>query len=312
MDGYRKIAKNWIIPFLGKVDVREVDARVLNRFLNRIATEPKKRHYKDGVHAEPDAKPISGTMQAKVFQQIHQLFDFAVRNGIIASNPADRVAPPRKDSHEAAILEIEDMQKLFALMEGMTPQWKAVFSLLLFSGMRPSELCGLNWADLQGNLLNIRAGSYKPKGQPTQRTSRPKTRGSVRDILLSSDVLAALTAHQAAQQEMKETAGDDWPDRAAMFTDTSGRRISLSTIQSHWTHLCAKNGLPKVGIYSLRHSATSLMILEGLSVRDIASRLGHSTPALVLSTYSHSFADANERATAAITAAFEKIKRGEK
>ena len=197
-------------------------------------------------------------------------------------------------------------------MEGMTPQWKAVFSLLLFSGMRPSELCGLNWADLQGNLLSIRAGSYKPKGQPTQRTSRPKTRGSVRDILLSSDVLAALTAHQAAQQEMKETAGDDWPDRAAMFTDTSGRRISLSTIQSHWTHLCAKNGLPKVGIYSLRHSAASLMILEGLSVRDIASRLGHSTPALVLSTYSHSFADANERATAAITAAFEKIKRGEK
>ncbi len=311
--GYEGIHSRWIVPFLGKASVQDVDPRMINRFLNKIAGEPKKRHYKNGTRPEPDAKPISGTMQKKVYQQLHALLDYAMQNGILASNPADRVTPPRKDTQEARILEIDELKTLLCGVEELKdPQWRAVFSLLIFSGMRPSELCGLNWEDLRGTVLTVRAGAFKPKGgKPTERTSRPKTRSSVRDIILSEDVVNALEAHRAAQDELKEAAGKDWPDRETMFHNSKGHRIDLCAVQSRWSYLCKKLNLPKTGIYSLRHSAASLMILEGLSVRDVASRLGHASPALVLSTYSHSFMDANERATAAITAALKKVKRGE-
>ena len=67
--------------------------------------------------------------------------------------------------------------------------------------------------------------------------------------------------------------------------------------------------LRHIPLYGLRHTAATLMISEGLNVRDVAARLGHAQTTTTLNIYTHAFMDANSRATQAISNALAKAKK---
>ena len=62
-------------------------------------------------------------------------------------------------------------------------------------------------------------------------------------------------------------------------------------------------------LYGLRHTAASLMIAEGLPIRDVAARLGHSQTSTTLDIYAHALIDSNRRATDAISRALEEARK---
>ena len=62
-------------------------------------------------------------------------------------------------------------------------------------------------------------------------------------------------------------------------------------------------------LYGLRHTAASLMIAEGLPIRDVAARLGHSQTSTTLDIYAHALIDSNSRATDAISRALEEARK---
>ena len=53
-------------------------------------------------------------------------------------------------------------------------QWRLYFYMSIYTGMRLAELIGLNWSDITGNMLTVRAGAAYVKGKGTIRTDRPK------------------------------------------------------------------------------------------------------------------------------------------
>ncbi len=67
--------------------------------------------------------------------------------------------------------------------------------------------------------------------------------------------------------------------------------------------------LPPLTLYGLRHTAASLMIAEGLPIRDVAARLGHSQTSTTLDIYAHALIDSNSRATDAISRALEEARK---
>ena len=85
--------------------------------------------------------------------------------------------------------------------------------------------------------------------------------------------------------------------------------MDISSPTQKFQKVLKANGLRPVPLYALRHTAASLMIAQGLSVRDVSARLGHSQTSTTLNIYSHAFADANARATDAITAALENARK---
>ncbi len=64
--------------------------------------------------------------------------------------------------------------------------------------------------------------------------------------------------------------------------------------------------LPKVTFHSLRHSHASALIAAGIDVVTVSRRLGHASPALTLSTYSHLFSNSDDKAAAVIDAVLSK------
>jgi len=70
-----------------------------------------------------------------------------------------------------------------------------------------------------------------------------------------------------------------------------------------WRDAVKSRGLPKVTFHALRHSHASALIAAGLDVVTVSRRLGHASPALTLSTYSHLFKNSDHQAAAAIDAA---------
>ncbi len=61
-------------------------------------------------------------------------------------------------------------------------------------------------------------------------------------------------------------------------------------------------GLPQITFHSLRHSHASALISAGIDVVTVSKRLGHASPALTLSTYSHLFENKDDQVAAAIDA----------
>lgn len=300
---YQYLFEGRILPALGRIAVQDLTKRDINRFYAALADTPALTH-------RSKTGKLSGTMQHKYHTALHTLLSYAIRAGYISVNPCDQVEPPHKDTGETKWYELEDAARLLdAIDKEPDVQWRLFFYLSLYTGARPGELVALNWSDIEGNVLRVQASAVFVKGQGTLRQVSPKTKKSVRPIQLPPVVMSLLNEHRRAQLEYRFPFGQDWPEPDAVFTTDEGRRMCLSTPTHKFQKLLRKYDLPPLTLYGLRHTSASTMIAEGISVRDVAARLGHAQTSTTLNIYAHAFADANARATEAVSSAFERARK---
>lgn len=299
---YRDIIEGRIVPALGKIHVQDLTPRQISKFYSALEKEePLTNRAKTGK--------LSSTYRLKYHTQLHAMLAYALRMGYISVNPADAVEPPRKDTGETQYYEPEECTKLLLALDSLPEQWRLFYYLALYTAARPGELIALDWSDISGNVLSIRAGSVRVPGGGTKRTDRPKTKSSIRQIILPPVIVRLLQEHRITQAEYRLQFGADWPEPNAVFTGALGHRMDISSPTQKFQKFLKANNLRPVPLYALRHTAASLMIAQGLSVRDVSARLGHSQTSTTLNIYSHAFADANARATDAITAALENARK---
>lgn len=285
-DSYKKLFVLELLPAFGKTAIRDITARDINKFLQKLK-----------------AKNFSGTYSHKFYQQLHELFVYAQRTGLIVINPCDLVEPPKLDTKEAQYYDKEESIHIADLIAKHDDvMWKAFFSLSFYCGARPGEIIGLNWSDFDGTNIFIQAGSYQGKGSKTTRTDKPKTKRSIRKIQLPPEAIKALTAWKVAQAEYRLKFGRLWPEPDAVFTGETGNRVGLFYPARKWKEFTAQNGIRHLPLYDLRHTHCSLLIASReLSIEEVAARMGHEQTSTTLNIYTHAFADSNERATAAFS-----------
>lgn len=290
---YETIFNKRINPYFGKKAVQDLTAADINRFFRKIR----------------EKENLSGTYQLKFYQQLHELLEYAKRNGIITINVCDLITPPKNDTGEAKYYELEDCGKLLkALKKFKDTKWKCFFMLSLYTGMRPGELIGLNWSDIDTDTLTVNAGSIQLKGQKCTRTEKPKTKKSVRKIYLPKEVIAALNRWKAEQAEYRLKFKNAWPEPEAIFTNELGYRIRIDRPSKRWKQFLLENNLKCLRLYGLRHTNATLMISQKMNVRDVSARLGHAQASTTLNIYAHSFLDANKKATQAVVNALKQAK----
>ena len=291
-----------ILAELGRLYVQDFTPRHIRDFKKALEKAPAKS-------GRSKTGKLSGTYQNHYFRALHALFAYAVRLGYITTNPVDSVDPPRKDTQETPFYELSECGKLLSALDSLPDlQWRLFFTLAIYTGCRPGELIALNWSDLNDSVLSIQAGSAYVKGKGTIRTDRPKTRSSIRLIDLPEPVLTLLRQHKKEQAEYRLQFGSAWPEPDAIFTGDEGYRFNISSPTQKWAKIVKQYDLRPIPLYGLRHTAATIMIFQGLNARDVAARLGHSQTSTTLNIYAHSFADANSRATSAISAALEKAR----
>ena len=89
------------------------------------------------------------------------------------------------------------------------------------------------------------------------------------------------------QKEARLISGPDWEDNDLIFSTHAGRPLIARNVVREFKNLLKKAGLPDIRFHDLRHTAATLMLLQGVPVKVVQERLGHTQISLTLGTYAH-------------------------
>jgi integrase/recombinase XerC len=214
---------------------------------------------------------------------------FAKRSGWLASDPGKQLASPKVQRHLPQVL---GQQQMTAVLSGPEPSADgeastgdmlaaaleerdvAIMELLYATGIRVSELTGLDIGDLDGVRRTIRVvgkGSKErvvPVGVPALR--------AVQEWLDRGR--PAVIAAQAAP--LRDSASSDGGARrgVALFLGARGGRIDPRTVRRvvH-ARIAAAGPIPDTGPHGLRHTAATHLLEGGADLRSVQEILGHAS-----------------------------------
>jgi integrase len=185
-----------------------------------------------------------------------------------------------------AILTSDEVLDFLEAIEGSP--YRTLFYVGLFTGLRRSELLGLQWGDLNLDLASlsvVRTLHQRDNGQYIIRP--PKTKKSKRVVDLSPSVALLLRQHRREQEAQRALLGkslreDDW-----VFAYPDGSPLRPGTVSHAFSKLSHKGVIPKIRLHDLRHSHATLLLEDGMDINAVKQRLGHSSAAFTLDTYGH-------------------------
>ena len=190
------------------------------------------------------------------------------------------------------------------LLTHSSPQYWALLLTMVYTGMRLGEVLAMQWSYLSEGDEGI--GSYAVEYNSDRRgqLSEVKTRSSRARVALSAVVVEALREQRARVAQAKLLAGKDWTDLDLVFPRQGlckhwGKPQAQNPIRKALGRASERAGIGHVRPHDLRHTCASLLISEGLNIKQVSSHLRHSSVGVTLDTYGHLYpADRNEVAFA--------------
>lgn len=261
---------------LDRLKPSDVEALVLTM---RAKTKPAKVSGADPVRALSDA-----TIR-QVYTVLRAGLDGAVRDGLLAKNPAAAVKRPGVARKEARHVNTVDVTKLLLCAEGL--RYRNVLVLIAGTGMRRGEALALHWSDvdLDGGALVVRGTLGRVEGRLV--ISEPKTDRSRRSVPIAAPLVAMLREHRVTQQTEKQAAGDQWTDEDLVFATEFGTAVDPRNVLRTVQIAAQKAGITEVGVHTLRHSAAVAWLEGGTHIKAVADLLGHSSIAITGDVYGH-------------------------
>lgn len=254
-------------------------------------------------------KRLSGETILHYHRFLSSMLSTAVEWQLILSNPCDRVKAPKAERKEANYLDEYQAKELIKCLEKEPLRYRTIIMLLLYSGMRRGELCGLEWNDIdfKHNIINIsKSNLYLPGKGIFEDSTKNKT--SERVIQIPHEMTKLLIEYKKEQNKTRLLIGDQWNECDKVFTTKNGSPIHPDTITSWFHKFIEKNNLPNIHIHSLRHTNATLLIAGGANIRTVAKRLGHATPSTTSNIYAHAIRSADELAAKKLADILNPIK----
>lgn len=115
---------------------------------------------------------------------------------------------------------------------------------------------------------------------------KPKTEMSRRKVELGPSMVDVLRAHRKRQAEERLAIGHTWEDHDLVFCNIIGRPLAPNNVtRRHFQPAIKRASVPTIRFHDLRHTAATLMLLEGVPVKVVSERLGHSNVGVTLRLY---------------------------
>ena len=163
------------------------------------------------------------------------------------------------------------------LMQANEEGYYEFFLLELTTGMRRGEILGLQWKDINfaTGELHIKRQVVK-KGAQTQIT-KPKTKSSIRTLILPPDMLDILAEH-------KKTATCEWVFPSPV---KEGEPRNPDSIYGKFQKILKRAGCKKVRFHDLRHTFATMALENGMDIKTLSAMIGHISSETTLNIYSH-------------------------
>ena len=275
-EGYEMIIYRHILPALGAIPLAQLQPLHLQNYYAQKLQQGRV----DGRGA------LSRQTVLHHHRLLHEALDHAVKLGILVRNPAEAVVLSRPERRVEAALRHEDALELLKVIEGS--RYHALFAVAFFTGLRRSEVLGLQWNDIELDFAFLTVVRSLHRLHNKQFVIRPtKSHRSSRPVDLPPSLALLLRQYKTEQQakrvlDGKPLAGDDF-----VFARSDGSPLDPDVVSHAFTKLARKAGLPHIHLHSLRHAHATFLIREGLSLKMVAERLGHADVSTTLNLYTH-------------------------
>ncbi len=291
-----------VYPAIGYMKVNKITARHIQQFVNDLSFNAKNMQ---------TGKPLARKTVIHHLSFISDVFSYAVKMSMVSDNPCSRVSIPKGEPKEKEIYSIEEVERLFEILEEDAPlKYRAFMILAVYSGFRRGEMMGLEWKDVNfnDNVISVRRTSNytKTNGYYTDTT---KTHKSQRTLKFPDVVMNLLKELKADQERQAGLMGDKWVNTDRLFIKDNGEPLFCGMPYLWLERFCKKHDMPFHGLHSIRHFFASSLIHANVDIAAVSSALGHSAITTTSSIYLHAFQDANARASEAIAAVLDFSKK---
>jgi integrase len=180
-------------------------------------------------------------------------------------------------------ISVEECRRFLAIAR--ESRWFGLFALALTTGMRPSEYRALKWSDIdwqRGSASVCRTVQETSSGWTLDDSKRKHSR---RVVKLQGFVSAALKSLH--NSHLLVDAGEPDVGRGLIFRSETGDPLRQRRVKREFRKLLEAAGIRRLRLYDLRHTAATLAIAAGVSVKVISDQLGHASISFTLERYSH-------------------------
>ncbi len=289
-DSYRANCETHVVPKLGHLELRALSPSHLNRFYSELSENGRK----DG----------RGGLSPKTTRYVHTIIHRALRDalrwGLLSRNVADLADPPKHSRKEMSIWSAEQLQAFLASVENQ--RLHPCYLLASMTGMRRGEVLGLRWQDVDLDSGRLRVRQTLTSVDYKLVFGRPKTARSNLSVALDPATVTALRAWRKAQLEERMAWGAAYEDNGLTFCRENGSPTHPQSLSQAFERDAKAAGLPVIRFHDLRHSYATVALSAGVHPKVVSERLGHSSIAVTLDTYSHVIPALEEEAASRIAA----------
>lgn len=292
---YRRYAEHRIKPHIGHHKVKDLRPAHLARMFESLRQPGANRRGKP-------TKGLSETSLQHTYAALSSAIDYAIRQRIVAHNVMADVDRPRRQRKAMRVWSADQLATFLGAVEN--DRLHPLLRLASHTGARRSELLGLQWhqVDLPAATVSI-TGRRTRVGYEMVERAGTKTAAGSRVIDLDPATVDVLRLWRKTQAAERRAWGIAYLETDYVLTAENGQPVHADHVAHRFERLVAKAKVPAIRFHDLRHTHATLLLKAGIPPHVVAQRLGHASPALTLSIYSHVL----PRQQAAAAAAFAEL-----
>ena len=280
LEHYQRDMENHVVPFLGKKMLSQVTATDLRKLYDSLKKNGRVKPRPGQGHG------LSSTTVHGIHTTLHHALQAAVEQGLIPTNPADEVEPPKVICQPLNILNEQQLETFIEAIKADTI-WHDFFYTELTTGLRLGEICGLMWTDFDNNAGTLRICRTLHREKDGRLVAGDtKTYAGTRKIVLPPSTAELLRAR-------KKKSFSPWIFHDPLRPEAP---VNPSAAYHQMKKLLAQAGLPSIRFHDLRHTFSTHALASGVDAKTLSGILGHTKASFTLDTYTHTTGDMQKRA----------------
>jgi integrase len=248
-------------------------------------------------------KQLSGTYLLYIHRVLNIAFKDACKKKLINNNPCQYADAPKKNKFTASFVRPDDVSDYLALF---ADSWiYPAIAISLFCGLRRSEILALQWEniDFKNGKINVKHSVERIKGEFILKS--PKS-GKSRSVNMPVGIIDLLQSHKKKQKENRLLLGEKYNKSDFVITEDNGTRPDPKYVTRFVSRRLKASKLSYIRFHDLRHTAASLMILEGNDIKTVSDILGHASIAITADTYAHVIEESKKKAADSLNKYLQK------
>ncbi len=270
---YSGHVKNHIKPALGAMKLEALTTPAIQKLYNQLQKP------------QGGAPALSPKTIKNIHGVLHKALEQAVAVKYLRFNPADACKLPRVQTREIHPFSEAETKAFLQAIKGN--RYEALFTVVLFTGMREGEVLGLrrDKVDLKAGKITIDRQLQKEKKRGGEYRLVTTKNGKGRCITPAAWVMGVLKHHLAVQAQQRLWVGEAWEDSGFVFTDELGHHLREYNIYREFKRVAEAIGRPDARFHDLRHTYAVNALRAGDDIRTISGNLGHATVAFTMDIY---------------------------